>query len=377
MSVVYSRKRRSRAVEAAEDTVTGDNSWTCHTVSFGGQAPKLKHFSCAGLLLPAVEQSCFSQVVHLECGEINGQALLNALAFMPKIETLHVHIIEDLPSIPFFSPTNVVILPCLHRLHIESDSAWLVGLIILFSLRPSFGFQLVFEVHDSDGDISVEEANAIRGVLSPFLMNTPWDPEEDSLDIKLYGSLFAIDTRQLRLNFWSWDSMSELTSILSIPHAMFLHATKLDIDIKGPENDPAYENDIVQFLSSLTVADSMSTDMETLEYIHELSSSSPQRSKSSSTIVVTFMGTQSSRGLWGRNLSNLERFDGTLFRGYFGYSEKVCYVCGSGSPETLDFTAIEPNIARREEISVAEMLERMRVASGLQDDYSEESEDEE
>ncbi|KAF9560439.1 hypothetical protein CPC08DRAFT_818273 [Agrocybe pediades] len=266
-------------------------------------------------------------------------------------------------------------------------------------LRPSFGFQLVFEAHALDGNISIEEANVVRGVLSPFLMNTPWDPEE-SLGIKLYGSLFAIDTRQLRLNFWSWDAMSELTSILAIPHAMFLHAKKLDIDIKGPKNNPAYENDIVRFLSSLTVADSMSTDMETLEYIQELSSRYHDSYLLPSlkhlefcyevefaTALEEFLDYRrdvygnpiqsiTSRGLWGCNLSNLERFDGTLFRGHFGYSKEVCYVCGSGSPETLDFTAIEPNpaIADWEDISVDEMLDRLRMAS--KDDDSEESDDE-
>ncbi|KAF4611053.1 hypothetical protein D9613_006501 [Agrocybe pediades] len=365
-------------------------------------------FMRANLLLPAVEQSCFSQVVHLECGETNGEVLLNALAFMPKIETLHVHIIEDLPDIPIFSPTNIVFLPHLHHVRITTDTVWQVGLTILISLRPCPGFQLEFDVRDYGGDISIEDANFITGVLSPFLTNTPWhSAEENNLDIKLYDSMLAIDTRpaQFRLDFFSSDSISELTSILSIPHAMFLKATKLDIDIKGPDNDFVYENNVVQFLSSLAVAHSLRTDMGTLEYIHQLSSRYHDRHLLPSlrhlelhyyevefaSALEEFLDYRcyaygapiqsiTCHGLRGRNLTNLERFDGIVFRGYF-INEEVHYVCGSGSPETLDFTATaivkpDPAIARK---SILEMLESMRTEPESDEEESdeEESDDEE
>ncbi|KAF9554356.1 hypothetical protein CPC08DRAFT_821759 [Agrocybe pediades] len=369
--------RRNQEVEGSEDLVVGGDSWTCHSVSFGGQAPKLKHFSCADLLLPPAEQFCFSQVVHLECGETNGEVLLNALAFMPKIETLHVHIIEDLPNIPIFSPTNIVFLPHLHHVRITTDTVWQVGLTILISLRPCPGFQLEFDVREGQGDITIAGGgDVIKDVLSRFLTDTSGELKEDTLEVKLYGDVFYMFTLdKFRLDFHCWNCVAPLIRILSIPQAAFLQATELNIDIirENQETDEIIAN----FFSSLAVAHSLCTNSETLAYIHELSLGYPDKhllpalkhlelrgyEMGLANMIEEFLGYRrdaygtpiqsiTASGLWGANLCNLERFDGILFRGYFGDTE-VCYVCGSGSPETLDFTATaaqteDPAIRRME-----------------------------
>ncbi|KAF4622529.1 hypothetical protein D9613_009636 [Agrocybe pediades] len=364
IEVVYSNEQDNDEVERAEELVLGDDGWKYYSVSFGGKAPRLKHFSCPALLLPAVSQPWFSQVLHLECGEINGRNLLNALPYMPNLETLHVHITTDLPEIPVFSPADGIILPRLHDVRITTYSPWRVGLAILVALQPRPEFKLDFDVQDGVGDVSIEDADAIKHVLSQLFTGTSPDLKEDChLQAVFYDTVFEITIPQkFRLSFSTWDSLSALLGILRMPLAPFYHATELNIDIKYSVVNP-HSDTMAQFFSSLTLVHSLKTDMETLVYIHKLSLRYDDThllpslrhlellnyDKFLANMIEEFLdyrhdpyGTPilslTCHGLWGDNLSNLERFNGILFRGCFG-DEEVHYVCGSGNPERLDFTA--------------------------------------
>ncbi|KAF9556538.1 hypothetical protein CPC08DRAFT_820398 [Agrocybe pediades] len=213
------------------------------------------------------------------------------------------------------------------------------------------------------GDVSIADADAIQHALSQVFTDSPRDLKENSqLKVTLDDNFFYITTpHKFRLSFRTSHSPSALMRILCMPKAAFHHAPELEFDINCSTNPPS--DTMVQFFSLLAVAHSLRTDLETLDYIHQLSlryddtrllpslthlELSNYREDLTKTIEQfldyrrdaygTPILSLTCRDLWGANLSNLERFDGLLCSGSFG-DKKVHYVCGSGNPEKLDFTA--------------------------------------
>ncbi|KAF9544032.1 hypothetical protein CPC08DRAFT_770121 [Agrocybe pediades] len=299
--------------------------------------------------------------------------------------------------IPIIFRECVFLLPHLHNVHITAHSALLMGLIILVSSEPSPGFQLDFDVYDGDRDIpNLENADDIKILLSQVFvkMVTTGDLKDvdDSLEVPLNDDfLYMTIPHKFRLSFFSWDSLPALVGILSIPQGPFLHATQLKIDIIYWE-DPESEENIVQFLSSLAQAHSLWVNSDTLAYIHKISlryldrhllpslrhlelSSYDMKLASAIEDFLEFreafetpIQSFTSHGLRGANMTNLERFDGLLFRAYLN-TEEVSYVCGSGNPETLDFTATAVNRNSAElGMWVKDLLEELSTLPFLQFD---------